>query len=92
MGSTRKTSRSTFNTSTSIQIQYLWYRDNEIIKATTGEQGHKIEIETKLDNNEQTLNSILTVNSAKIEDSGKYRCIYDSTQEQINIKVINDCE
>lgn len=52
----------------------------------------KFEIETKLDNNEQTLNSILTINHAREEDSGKYRCIYDNIQEQINIRVVNDSE
>lgn len=54
------------------------------------EDDRKIEIETKLDTNEQTLNSILTINHAREDDSGKYRCIYDNIQEQINVKVIND--
>lgn len=51
---------------------------------------HTIEIETKLDTNEQTLNSILTINHAREDDSGKYRCIYDNIQENVQIKVIND--
>jgi hypothetical protein len=92
MGTPHKTQSSHLINQRQSKSSILWYRENEIIKATSGEQGHKIEIETKLDNKEQTLNSILTVNSAKVEDSGKYRCIYDNTQEQINIKVINDCE
>lgn len=53
-------------------------------------QQHKIEIETKLDNNEQTLNSILTISHARETDSGKYRCIYDNIQENVQIRVIND--
>lgn len=72
----------------------LWYKENEIIKSTSGRSEspelHKVEIETKLDNNEQTLNSILTINNAQESDSGKYRCIYDNIQENIQIKVTND--
>lgn len=54
------------------------------------QQQHKIEIETKLDNNEQTLNSILTISHAREADSGKYRCIYDNIQENVQIRVTND--
>ena len=62
--------------------------DDEEEKSRNSE--HKIEIETKLDNNEQTLNSILTIYKARETDSGKYRCIYDNIQENVQIKVIND--
>lgn len=52
----------------------------------------KIEIDTRQDQTENQLNSVLTIYNAKVDDSGKYRCIYDNIQEQVNVKVIYDCK
>lgn len=77
----------------------LWYKENEIIKSSASarngnnegaENDRKIEIETKIDNNEQTLNSILTIHKARESDSGNYRCIYDNFQRNIEIKISNE--
>lgn len=51
---------------------------------------NKIEIDTKQDLDENLLNSVLTINNAKINDSGNYRCIYDNIQEQVTVKVLPD--
>jgi hypothetical protein len=51
---------------------------------------HKFEIETKQDSHEQHLNSVLTIHDARVDDSGRYRCIYDNIQESVQVKVFND--
>jgi hypothetical protein len=47
----------------------------------------KIEIETNHDFGDNLLNSVLTISNAKVNDSGKYRCIYDNIQEQVTVHV-----
>ena len=85
-----------------------WYKENEILRNQDSNKNkirhdpeqnkidenyaHKIQIETKQDSEENILNSILTINNAKLDDSGKYRCIYDNIQEQVTVKVIYDCK
>lgn len=72
-----------------------WYKENEIIKSTNSRStinDQKIEIDTRQDIDENLLNSVLTIHNAKVDDSGKYRCIYDNIQEQVNVKVIYDCK
>lgn len=73
-----------------------WYKENEIIKTTSSrsisQELPKIEIDTQQDQDENLLNSVLTINNAKIDDSGKYKCIYDNIQEQVDVKVIYDCK
>lgn len=83
-----------------------WYKDDEIIKVNhennkrnkldpdqskqMQENNKKFEIETKNDNHDHYLNSVLTINDAKLDDSGRYRCIYENIQESVTIKVFND--
>ncbi len=82
-----------------------WYKDDEVIKTGNDNKrnkldpndqakmaNHKIEIETRQDSHEHHLNSVLTIHNAKLDDSGKYRCIYDSVQESVTVKVFNDRE
>jgi hypothetical protein len=42
---------------------------------------------TTQDKNDHLLRSVLILNNATPEDSGKYRCIYDNIQEQVEVKV-----
>jgi hypothetical protein len=51
---------------------------------------NKIEIDTQQDLDENLLNSVLTINNAKVNDSGNYRCLYDNIQEQVSVKVLPD--
>jgi len=81
-----------------------WYKDNEIIKSSPTQKRRedthhnnennqtvrKIEIQTKQDNNQHYLDSVLIIQKANSDDSGKYRCIYDNIQEQITVKVVHD--
>ena len=85
-----------------------WYKENEILRNQDSNKNkirhdpeqnkidethaHKINIETKQDADENILNSVLTISNAKLDDSGKYRCIYDNIQEQVTVKVIYDCK
>ena len=50
-------------------------------------KSNNVEIMTQTDENEHNLHSVLTINKAKLADSGKYRCVYDDIQEQVQVKV-----
>ena len=57
------------------------------------DENRKIEIETNHDYSDNLLNSVLTISNAKVNDSGKYRCIYDNIQEQVTVHVSQpDCK
>ena len=70
-----------------------WYKENDLIKpdqtALNETSPRKLEIQTTLDRVEHLLTSTLLISNANIEDSGKYRCIYENIQEQTVIKVTN---
>jgi hypothetical protein len=77
-----------------------WYKDNEPIRSTSLYRNsnnedpsmRKIDIETKQEGEDNLLNSVLVIHNARIEDSGKYKCIYENIQEQVTVKVIYDCK
>ncbi len=77
-----------------------WYKDNELIRTTSlyrdKENVHrgarKFDIDVKQDENGSQLSSVLTINNAKAEDSGKYKCVYDNIHENANIKVLKECK
>lgn len=65
--------------------------------AAVDQSDRQIEIETKQeeeDNGDEALllNSVLTIHNARIDDAGKYKCIYENIQEQVTVKVIYDCK
>ena len=47
----------------------------------------KINITTSQDLNENSLNSVLTIENANVNDSGKYKCIYENIHEQVTVNV-----
>ena len=54
---------------------------------------HKLHILTEHDLGENLLRSVLTIENAKASDSGKYKCVYENTQEQVTVNVKrNTCE
>lgn len=69
----------------------FWYKENDALKSNPSD-ARKIEIDTKYENSEQVLASYLIIYNARYEDTGKYRCTYDNMQEQVNVKVNNDCK
>jgi hypothetical protein len=74
-----------------------WYKDNEPIRGTSLYRNddpsmRKIDIETKQEGEDNLLNSVLVIHNARIEDSGKYKCVYENIQEQVTVKVNYDCK
>lgn len=62
-----------------------WYKENEILQPVS----NRTDIRTEIDNGHHNLHSVLTIYHSKIEDSGKYRCVYDDIQEQVDVRVSN---
>jgi hypothetical protein len=75
-----------------------WYKDNELVRPTSSlhrsddPSARKVDVETRQEGEDNLLNSVLTVHNARIEDSGKYKCIYENIQEQVAVKVVHDCK
>ncbi len=72
-----------------------WYKENELIKeeiTSNNNQNNtnsikKHEIHTTHERMSHFLTSTLLIHDAKVEDSGKYRCIYENIQEQAVVTV-----
>jgi hypothetical protein len=64
-----------------------WYKENELIKIDRENQTKKYEIHSHHDRAEHLLSSTLFIHNARIEDSGRYRCLYENIQEQTVISV-----
>ena len=60
------------------------------LKKLTSDSNRQVKIVTKHDLNDSVLNSVLTINHAKLEDSGNYRCMFNNIQEQVTVNVLND--
>ena len=62
-----------------------WYKETEMLQPVS----NRTDITTEVDNGHHNLHSVLTIHHSKIEDCGKYRCVYDDIQEQVDVRVSN---